>query len=129
WGVWVTDGFDTVSADTFQFRTSDSVSAVAEKGTRMPTEYALRQNYPNPFNPATTIEFDLPRRSVVRLAVYNVLGQEVATLINGQQMEAGYQKARFDASWMPSGVYLYRLSAEGSDGRTFVRVLKMMMLR
>ncbi len=129
WSVWVTDGFDTVSADTFLFRTSDSVSSVAEKGKGIPVEYALRQNYPNPFNPSTTIEFDLPRRSVVRLVVYNLLGQEVATLIDGQLMEAGYQRARFDASRMPSGVYLYRLSAEGPDSKSFVRVLKMMMLR
>ncbi len=130
WTVSVTDGFDTVAAaDTFMFRTSDTVTAVADRAKKLPKEYALHQNYPNPFNPATTIEFDLPRRSVVRLVVYNLLGQEVATLIDGRLMEAGYQRARFDASWMPSGVYLYRLSAEGADGKAFVRVLKMMMLR
>ncbi len=130
WSVEVTDGYDTVaSADTLSFRTSDSVSAVTERGKRVPTEYALHQNYPNPFNPSTQIQFDLPHASVVTLKVFNLLGQEIATLVDHSSMEAGYQTVRFDASRMPSGVYLYRISADGTGKNTYVSVKKMMLLR
>jgi type IX secretion system substrate protein/List-Bact-rpt repeat protein len=130
WNVLVTDGFDSVfSTQTFTFRTSDSVTAVEERGKRVPKEYALHQNYPNPFNPSTTIEFDLPHQSVVTLAVYNLLGQMVATLIDHRSMDIGYQTVRWDASTIPSGVYLYRISADGADGKTFVQVKKMMLMR
>jgi hypothetical protein len=116
WTMSVTDGFDTVAAaDTFSYTTSDSVSAVADKGKRIPTEYALHQNYPNPFNPSTVIEFDLPHQSAVTLVVYNLIGQEIARLVDGRTMSAGYQSVRFDASSLPSGAYLYRISADGDD--------------
>jgi hypothetical protein len=130
WSMVVTDGYDTVAAaDTLSFRTSDSVSAVTERGRRMPKEYALHQNYPNPFNPTTEIQFDLPHASVVTLAVYNLLGQETATLIDHRAMSAGYQTVRFDASHLQSGVYLYRISTEQEDGKVFVSVKKMMFLK
>ena len=130
WSVSATDGFDTVaSTGTFMFRTSDTVTGVSGGLSGIPAEYALRQNYPNPFNPTTTIRFDLPHRSVVTLLVYNLLGEKVATLIDQRPMEAGYRQAGFDASTFPSGVYLYRLSADGRDGERFVRVGKMMLVR
>ena len=130
WNVLVTDGFDTVaSSETFTFTTSDSVTAVAEQGKRVPKEFALHQNYPNPFNPSTTVEFDLPHRSVVTLAVYNLLGQMVATLVDHRSMDIGYLSVKWDASSIPSGVYLYRMSAEGADGKSFVQVKKMMLMR
>ena len=130
WSVQVTDGFDTVAAaDTFMFRTLAPVIAVVEPGKRVPTEYALHQNYPNPFNPSTTIRFDLPGQSIVTLVVYNLLGQEIAKPVDHRTMDAGYQTVRFDASRIPTGVYLYRLSADGMKGKSVVRVRKMMILR
>jgi hypothetical protein len=75
-----------------------------------PLRFHLAQNYPNPFNPATSIEFTLPSASVVRLRVYNILGQEVATLVNGI-IAAGTHTARFDASTLPGGIYVCRLIA------------------
>lgn len=76
----------------------------------IPQEFTLAQNYPNPFNPSTTIGFGLPRSEFVTVKVYNVLGQEVVTLMNGVQ-EAGTYALRFDASRLTSGVYFYRIQA------------------
>ncbi|MGE5314424.1 MAG: T9SS type A sorting domain-containing protein [Acidobacteriota bacterium] len=89
-----------------------------------PYTYELAQNYPNPFNPATTIRFSLAKPSRVNLAIYNVLGQKVAVLVNQPLMEAGPHEAGFNAAKYASGVYFYRLEA-GS----FVSVKKMMLLK
>ncbi len=89
----------------------------------LPTEFALHQNYPNPFNPSTVINYDLPKAVYVRLVVYDMLGREVATLVNGTQ-EAGYKSVQLDASNMPSGLYIYRLNAG-----TYASVRKMLMLK
>jgi hypothetical protein len=76
----------------------------------LPDEFALYQNYPNPFNPSTIIKFDVPSSSFVNISIYNTIGERIATLVN-KQMEAGVHFTRFDASNMPSGIYIYRLTA------------------
>lgn len=76
----------------------------------VPEILALHENYPNPFNPATKIRFDLPEAAHVRLVLYDVMGREVARLVDGQ-MEAGYRSVTWNAADVPSGVYLYRLTA------------------
>ncbi|RPH81599.1 MAG: T9SS C-terminal target domain-containing protein [Nitrospiraceae bacterium] len=102
---------------------SEMITDVAQGGSGIPTAHALQQNYPNPFNPSTTIRYGLPSRSLVTLAVFNTLGQQVATLVEGE-MEAGFHEAVFDASGLASGVYLYRLTA-GS----FVEARKLVLVR
>jgi hypothetical protein len=77
-----------------------------------PEQFTLFQNYPNPFNPMTTIEFTLTEPSRVTLKVYNVLGQEVATLLDRRQMDDGGQEIDFSANALASGVYFYRLEVE-----------------
>jgi hypothetical protein len=99
------------------------VTSVSTTGDNLPSTYSLAQNYPNPFNPSTTINYGLPHKSSVSLAVYNTLGQRVALLVLGDQ-EAGYHEVRFDASGLSSGVYFYRLQAGD-----FVATKKLILLK
>ncbi|MDR8390849.1 T9SS type A sorting domain-containing protein [Aliifodinibius sp. S!AR15-10] len=80
------------------------------EGAALPSEVSLQQNYPNPFNPSTTIQFNLPIQSEVSLTIYDMLGREVATLINQQSYSAGQHSVNWNASGYPSGVYFYRLT-------------------
>ena len=96
--------------------TQDRVTAAATTAVPYPISFSLAQNFPNPFNPSTTIRYALPARSHVTLIVFNTLGQQVATLVEGET-DAGYHEVTFDASHLASGVYLYRLTA-GSDVET-----------
>jgi hypothetical protein len=105
------------------YKIKDKVTSVGSKNKEIPQKFALYQNYPNPFNPSTTISYDLPERSRVKLSVYNLLGQEVATLVNTEQ-EPGRYNVKFDASGLPSGIYFYRLEA----GR-FIEQKKMILIK
>ena len=89
----------------------------------IPTIFKLEQNYPNPFNPATTIKFAVPEKSNVLIKVYDILGSEVATLVN-EEMDAGWYENDFNAVGLSSGVYLFRMEA-GS----YVSTKKMILLR
>ena len=93
-----------------QFRLSQFVYTQATSDPAIAGNYVLAQNYPNPFNPSTTIDFNLPASGEVKLAVYDLLGREVATLVNGR-LEAGLHSVQFDASQLTSGIYMYRLQA------------------
>jgi len=86
--------------------------SVIDREPGVPSRLALLQNYPNPFNPATEISYDIPRATLVRLSVYNLLGEEVARLVDEEQ-RAGKYTASLNATALPSGVYLYRLTAGG----------------
>lgn len=88
----------------------------------------MEQNYPNPFNPTTSITYALPVDAVVSIEVYNVLGQKVSQLVEGT-MTAGYHNVSFDASSLASGIYMYRMTAQGINGEHFVRVQKMMVAK
>ena len=83
---------------------------LTESFTIQPGEYRLSQNYPNPFNPTTVINYTLPEKSRVAIKVYNVLGKEVATLVN-EVKPAGNHEVSFNASNLSSGVYYYTISA------------------
>ena len=100
--------------------------------TQLPKEFTLLQNYPNPFNPQTEIEYELPEAANVRLTVYNLLGQELSTIVDNQQ-EAGFHKATWfgrnnNGQSLASGVYIYKLTAN-SPTRSFEQVRKMVLLR
>jgi hypothetical protein len=99
-----------------------SITGVANQDER-PLSFALAQNYPNPFNPQTTIEFSMPREEFVTVKVYNMLGQEVKTLVN-EIRQAGPHKAVLDDVNLPSGLYTYQMIAG-----TFRETRKMILLR
>ena len=103
-------------------------SNIVEVDVPAPAVFALDQNYPNPFNPSTKIAFRLAVDSKVSLKVFDVLGQEVATLVN-TNLGAGGHNVDFNASSLNSGVYLYRIEATGIDGTNFVDVKKMILTK
>lgn len=90
----------------------------------VPRSFSLQQNYPNPFNPTTKIGFTLPKTAKVNLTVFNVLGQKVATLFDGQNFASGDHSVNFDASGLSSGMYIYRLEAGN-----FISTKKMMLIK
>lgn len=83
----------------------------ADENINSPDEFSLEQNYPNPFNPSTVIRFTLPVSVTADLRIYNILGQEVAVLLNEAEMTAGRHQVTFEAGNLPGGVYIYRLKA------------------
>ncbi len=98
----------------------------------MPSEYALHTAYPNPFNPVTTLRYDLPANSRVRLTIYDVMGREVRTLLQGVE-EPGYHQVFWDGTDdrgrpVGSGVYLYRIQA-GPPAGGFTQARKMLLLK
>jgi hypothetical protein len=105
------------------------VTSVMQTSSLIPDHYFLSQNYPNPFNPSTTIEYGLPEKSNVRLEIFNILGQRVATLYDGEQT-AGYQKLRWNAN-VSTGIYIYRIVAISisNPNNRFIQVKKMLLLR
>ncbi|GEM_PF-1280016 len=112
------------------------IDPIMTPGNELPAEFALYQNYPNPFNPLTTIEFDLPQQAMVSLKVYDILGQEIASLVDHDLMEEGNYSVDFDAERFASGVYFYRLIMEPTredetDGflQTYTSVKKMLLVK
>ena len=122
-GISMTSGFGAFTLGR------GTTSGVSDLKRGIPSTFTISQNYPNPFNPSTTIEYGLPTRSSVRLRVFNILGQVVATLYEGEQA-AGYQRVRWDAP-VSSGMYVYTIEAAPIDhpDRRFVQVKKMMLLK
>jgi hypothetical protein len=138
---YLASGFGLVQSDVYEadFNTTYVIGAIIG-GVRYGTlssvsadlnhyaeGYVLMQNYPNPFNPSTQIKYALPMRSKVVLKIFDVLGQEVKTLLEDGQ-EAGTYTVSFDARDLASGVYLYRLHASTAD-QQFVQTKKLLLLR
>jgi hypothetical protein len=142
--------FDTVSTSPMRLTTTSSLLSIpylvpgSAPGGNLPqtvvprpvadgspSQFRLLQNYPNPFNPITTIEFELSEPAVVTLKVFNVLGQQVAVLIDQTPMDEGPQLSDFDASNLSSGVYFYQLLAErlSGNGLLYAKVRKMVYLK
>lgn len=99
------------------------ITDLDEISSSVPVEFRLEQNYPNPFNPTTTIQFALPKRSEVKLKIYDLLGREVATLLD-KELQPGEYKVTFEAQGLQSGIYFYRIEASG-----FVQTGKLTLLK
>lgn len=108
----------------FKFKTAaDSILSAEDLDLNLPQEYTLEQNYPNPFNPLTTISFGIPESGMTSLKVYNIIGQEIAILLN-EELNAGHYNIQFDATDMTSGLYLYRLQS-----KNFISIKKMLLIK
>jgi hypothetical protein len=152
-GTWPVDtlrcifsqGFDSVVVHYFQhpptcqdygvifmadnMRVTPISTSIISEG-EIPLAFSLMQNYPNPFNPGTTISYQLPKQSYVTLKIFDVLGREVAALVNGVE-QLGYKSVNFSAVNLESGVYFYRLQVVDPTGRTgsFTETKKMFLLK
>ena len=133
----VKDGWTYDRAANFADPASGSISSPLGKQTAendesaIPDNYALFNNYPNPFNPSTKIKYSIPEETYVMLKVYDVLGKEIASLVN-QNQQPGYYEIEFDASNLSNDVYFYVLRAgdpESSSGQVFVETKKMVLLK
>ena len=114
---------DNGSASGSAYVYSGIIVGIDDEGKELSMEFTLSQNHPNPFNPRTVIDYSLPIRSDVKLIIYNLRGQEVTFLINGN-MPAGNHQVIWDASNVSSGIYFYRLQAGD-----FVQTRKMVLLK
>src|SRR5690554_7488590 len=94
----------------------------------VPDHFTLSQNYPNPFNPSTQITYALPEKATVTLKIYNIMGQEIATLVN-TDISAGFHGVTFDAGNLSSGMYIAKINAIGTSGEVFSQELKMQLVK
>lgn len=114
--------FEIVSKDGYTWTKAIKIQVSA------PEKFELFRNYPNPFNPVTVISYQLSVQSKVELKIYNMLGQEVAALVNTTQAP-GYYPMSWNASGYSSGMYIYQIDSHGSDGQRHVERKKMMLLK
>jgi hypothetical protein len=129
------EGLSPVRQDTFLLRSfryfgQVSTGVIPTVGQKIPDRFELEQNFPNPFNPATTIRYRLPQSGKVTLRVFSILGQEVASLVDGHQ-EAGVHEVYWDGNVTSgaSGVYFLQMTAKGDDGVEFVQLRKMILVK
>ncbi len=115
------NGYSTVSPTLIDV--DNGTVGVEEISSEIPNQYSLKQNYPNPFNPTTMINFSIPESGLVTLKVFNILGQEVAELVNDVQA-AGSYKVSFDASGLTTGLYVYKIQANN-----YTAAKKMMLVK
>ena len=113
----------TIFIDNIFLEGKTTITTGVNNDAVSPTNFRLEQNYPNPFNPTTTIEYSLPKQSQVKLDVFNTLGEQVRSLVD-EEVPAGKHVVKFNASGLSSGVYLYRLQADG-----FVRSRKLILMK
>ena len=120
WGI-----YDSDNSTTWEIGNFDNIvtSEGKEISDEKPSSFALSQNFPNPYNPTTTIEYYTPQLSWIKLVVYNSIGQEIQTLVDGEK-PSGLYEVEFNAASLPSGVYFYRLEATN-----FVKTRKMILMK
>jgi len=123
WSVNVVDEFTSVRCQDYSTFIYNGATVGVKEPTPIPEEVSLSQNYPNPFNPSTSIKFSLKKESDISLRVFNLMGDELSSLIEGKQPQGAYEM-HWDASQYPSGIYYYRLRVGNS-----VETKKMVLMR
>ncbi len=121
--IGVASNSSNINKAGFWYQAGDIVTGVEQVSNTLPKEFKLQQNYPNPFNPSTTIEFALPKRTSVKLQVFDLLGRKIMTLLD-EELQPGEYKVTFEAEGLPSSVYFYHIQAEG-----FVHTKKLILLK
>jgi hypothetical protein len=122
-------GGETSFSTLSKFTAGYGVTGVTQQFAEIPKDYSLLQNYPNPFNPTTTISYELPKASYVKLMVFDVLGRVVSNLVDGVQVANRYQ-VEWNPSHLSSGVYFYRIEARSQDGSSnFTSVKKLLFMK
>jgi len=113
------------------YRTVNPITDVEDNLAVTPEDFNFAQNYPNPFNPSTTISYSIPNSSFVTIKVFDVLGNEIAQLVN-EEKSVGVYEITFDASGLSTGTYFYQVQAIGTSsgaGRSFVETRKMILIK
>ncbi len=129
WNVIASDGVSAMPANSTFDLTLQKGEVGIDDDEKTITQYNLHQNYPNPFNPTTTISYSVPVKSNIRLSIYNMLGKEVESLVNGVKGE-GFYSVNWNAVDMPSGIYMFTISATSVDNqKNFSNTKKMMLLK
>jgi len=134
--------YDAVGAFTVTLVVTDNEGATAEfssnvdvvevtsvESETLPTAFEVFQNYPNPFNPSTQIKFAVPSAQKVSVEIFNIIGQRVAVLANGQNYSAGFHSVTFDASKLSSGTYIYRVMASDANGNSSISSKSMILIK
>jgi len=105
-----------------------AVTGLVQNETELPEKFSLYNNYPNPFNPVTTIAFDIPKESEVKLSIFNLLGEEVTSAVN-QKLSAGRYSYTWSSLNFSSGLYIYRIEASAVNGEKFIKSSKMVLVK
>lgn len=127
--VIVTDSNNDSTTDIISVSVSGAIpKIIGQEPIAIPEIYDITQNYPNPFNPSTNVQFELPEQAQVSLVVFNIMGQKVSTLVD-QNLNAGFHTYTFDASSLPSGVYIAQMEAIGTSGEVFTKSMKMQLIK
>ncbi len=124
-GCWLggTSYFWEVAIDELSL-TPTGGTGIEENQLSIPSQFSLHQNFPNPYNPQTTISYSLPRASTITLKVYDIMGQEIATLLDNDEKSAGSHKISFDATNLPCGTYFYRMQTDD-----YMETKKMLLIK
>ena len=112
---------------TARLFSTGTVLGVVDELAGIPEAFNLMQNYPNPFNPSTNIRYDVPTSAKVKIVIYDILGREVSTLMDGVQV-AGRYVTTWNASGLATGVYIYRMEASPQDGSSIFTSVKKLLL-
>ena len=127
--AWADDGL--IGYDEIYFRSAPVVNTVKKQNNKVlkSKNVALAEAFPNPANPTTTLSFNIGNSSVVTVKVYNVVGEEVAILMNNASLNKGNHEMKFDASSLSSGIYYYRIFVQTDDGESMMSVKKLVLLK